>query len=180
MNARHGFGHGLDVYEGCVRVPLIIKDVKQHTGRTENRLLSSVDIPRLILAGLSQQLLAKHGEKFPYEPGNHSVLTENFKSRAMDFFHPVWGVRFQRSRTALYEWPFKFIFSSDGHHELYNLDIDPGEQRNLAASDLERTAQMVERVETWREHAVRYPKVPPSAPDVTEEEKQTLEALGYL
>ena len=91
------------------------------------------------------------------------MLTENFKSRAMDLFHPVWGVRFQRSRTALYEWPFKFIFSSDGHHELYNLDIDPGEQRNLAASDLERTAQMVERVETWREHAVRYPKVPPSA-----------------
>lgn len=174
------FGHGLDVYEGCARIPLIIKNVRQYTGRVVNTVISSVDIPRLLLKNLDRQLLAKHGEKFPYEPGNHPVLTENFTSRAMDLFHPVWGFRFQRSRTALYEWPFKFILSSDGNHELYNLDVDPYELRNLAASELQRTEKMMERIKIWRDQALRYPKVPPAARDLTEEEKQTLEALGYL
>ena len=46
--------------------------------------------------------------------------------------HPQFDPRpWDRSLRAYYDEPYKLIHASDGRHELYNLEEDPGELRNL-------------------------------------------------
>ncbi|MDX1389930.1 MAG: sulfatase, partial [Acidobacteriota bacterium] len=73
----------------------------------------------------------------------------------------------------------KYIHSSDGHHELYDLAADPREARNLIdkrpdlATALAR--ELVRRLEAGP-GALPVEPLPP----LTEEEIRRLKALGYL
>ena len=77
-------------------------------------------------------------ERFPYRPGNHPLMAENEFTRAKDLVGRPWSWRFQRVRTAFYEGPFKLLRSSDGRHELYELERDPHESADLAGTDRQR------------------------------------------
>lgn len=172
--------HGKDVYEEAVWVPLIVKAPGQSAGRIIDGLTTSVDIPRLILSELSPNLISTYKDVFSHEPHNHTILTENYYTRSKDLFNEAWGHRFDRIRTAVYEWPYKLIRSSDGDHELYNLAKNAEESANLHEQERETAtllAQKLEQFEASRERAVpRTLEMPP----LTEEERRELKALGYL
>jgi arylsulfatase A-like enzyme len=123
--------HSKDVYEEALRAPLLIRAPGQTQGEIVDTPVSSVDLPRLILAHLPPAIAAEYEDDFPYVPGSHPVLAENRYTRLRDLRHPVWGARFRRVRTVLYDPPWKYIRSSDGNHELYHLELDPHESRNL-------------------------------------------------
>jgi hypothetical protein len=62
-----------------------------------------------------------------------------------------------------------------GSHELYDLDDDPGEQHDRAASAPAEMSRMTEELSRWRERAAPPPASTGSDPDFLEK----LRALGY-
>jgi arylsulfatase A-like enzyme len=177
----HGLvGHSKDVYEPTAHVPLAIHVPGQRRARAVVPPVSLVDLAGLILSeALGPRAMAGYAEFMRGNSAQFPVLCENHFSRRWDVFDERWGHRFRRERTAIYEWPWKYIASSDGAHELYQLDTDPAEQDNRIARDAAVAARLQERVEAA---VVSFPSSTAPAPvqELTEEEKKEMDALGYL
>ncbi len=58
------------------------------------------------------------------------LLGENYFARVKDLRRP-YGHRFRRVRQAVYQGQWKYIHSTDGNSELYDLESDPREFTNL-------------------------------------------------
>lgn len=73
---------------------------------------------------------------------------------------------------------WKFIVNDDGEErELYFLPDDPGELRNLAASESDRVAAMAAILETW---TATVEAVASEEAELTEEDVEALRSLGYV
>lgn len=115
--------HAKDVYQGATHVPLIVKAPRQTEGRVDDEWISLVHIPELVLAHTrdcdSAALFARQRD---------AVVSELFGPRPRQK-EGIW--RFRRVRRAVMHENFKYVDSSDGEIELYDLGADPGEQSNL-------------------------------------------------
>jgi arylsulfatase A-like enzyme len=175
----HLVEHSKDVYQGALWVPLIIKEPGQHEGRRDDTLISSSDIPHLVFAALSEETASKYASEFPNAPGNHPVIAENYYTRSRDLFNPIWGKRFDRIRTAVYEWPYKYIQSSDGRSELYHLGYDERETANLIDKDRERALRMRVVLEEYMNSRPTFEKKI-DQPPMSADEIRKLKSLGYM
>jgi arylsulfatase A-like enzyme len=168
--------HSKDVYQEVLAVPLLVRAPGQSQGRVVATLASSVDVPRLILEHFETPDAWR--ELFPLALGNHPVLAEIYYARPKDLWNPVWGPRFDRIRTALFDWPLKLIDSSDGRHELFDLSRDPREATNLLATQPAEAQRL--RAELARFRASRPHAPSPEAEPAIEPEIEELRALGYV
>jgi arylsulfatase A-like enzyme len=78
------------------------------------------------------------------------------------------------------EWPWKYVhdFTRD-RGELYRLDADPGEQRDLAPAEPGRAARMQAGLLDWMEGTpLRWTNV--ETVPLSNQETERLRALGYL
>lgn len=177
----HLVEHSKDVYEAALRVPLLVKLPGQREGRVDETPISSVDLPRLVLEALPVEAARARLERFPYQPGNHPLLAENEFTRAKDLVGRPWSWRFDRIRTAFYEGPFKLLRSSDGRHELYELERDPHESSDLAGQDKARLARLLASLERFEGSRARYRHAgPPALAEPDAQERELLRSLGYL
>ena len=172
--------HSKDVYQEVLWVPLVIKAPRQRQGRVESRHGSHVDLPRLVLAHLPRSQAEAYFPRFPLAAGAHPVLGENYYARARDRYRQPWSGRFERVRTALYDWPFKLIASSDGRHELYDLQRDPRESRDLRAERGELGASLLRALAAFQASRGRYEGRQGAAEDLDPEQLEELRALGYI
>lgn len=179
LGEHHLVEHSKDVYEEVLWVPLIIKYPGQRAGEVRDTLVSSTDIPRLVLSQFPPDLAERYAALFPDAPGNHEVLSENYYTRTKDLFHRKWGHRFDRVRTVLYAWPYKYIRSSDGLHELFNLADDPGESKNLLRVQAGIAKALAQRLEQFQSSRQRS-QGGADLPILTEEERNRLKSLGYI
>jgi arylsulfatase A-like enzyme len=171
----HLIAHSKDVYEEVMWIPLIVKEPAQRTGRVHDELVSLVHLPRMILSHTRDI----DPTPFPYNWPADSMLGENYYTRLKDLLRP-WGERFHRVRQVLYRGDLKFILSSDGKNELYDLAADPDEQVNLVASRPEKAAELaVELQRLLARGQVAEPSATQQRP-LTEEERRRMKALGYL
>jgi arylsulfatase A-like enzyme len=171
--------HGYGLYEPLIRVPLIVKRASQQIGEVINDAISSTDVPNMILSQLPKEKASPYLEKFPDKPGNHPVISENYYTHPLFWGWKKWAERFDRERFAIIEWPYKYIHSSDGSHELYDLEKDPREIHNLfeqKSAIAERLASELERFRSERPHIDR-PLEQILTP--TDEEIENLKELGY-
>ena len=171
--------HSKDVYQEVIWVPLIIKEPRQRVGRRDDKVISSSDLPYLIWSEFPEETAQKYRAEFPNAPGNHPVIVENYYSRAKDLFNPVWGKRFDRIRTALYDWPYKYIHSSDGKSELYHLDYDDREAVNLIDKDPDRAQRMLTVLREYVDSRPTFEEFI-EQPPMSEEELKKLKSLGYV
>ncbi|HEY5659000.1 MAG TPA: sulfatase [Myxococcota bacterium] len=171
--------HSKDVYRQALAVPLIVKRPGQNRGEIVDTPASLVDVPRMILAGISEELLERHGERFPYELGNHPLIAENYFSRPKDVLHPVYGSRFRRVRTALIDDGYKLIHSSDGRHELYWLADDPDEASDASATQPDRLRQMLGALEQLQAES-RWVHSGDGLLPLKPEQIEALRRLGYV
>jgi arylsulfatase A-like enzyme len=125
-------------YEPSIRVPLIIRGPGIASGMTANALASNVDIaPTILQLTGATALRAEDGRSLvpvlqdPLHGEVHQeVLLESGKN---DVGVPVYhGIRTAR---------FKYVVYEDGDRELFDLQADPDEVRNLAG---QRTMEPVE------------------------------------
>ena len=79
---------------------------------------------------------------------------------------------------------WKLILGSDGKKELYNLGVDPVEEKNLAVSEPKRLADLEAEIGHWREGLVHYDpslRTEEDTPKVDSDMmKEQLKMLGYL
>jgi len=171
-----GFGehrivsHGIDVYEPEVWIPLIVKGPGQTLPERVQQLVGTSDVPSLILEHLPSRMATKYSGAFPNAPGNHPIVCENY--------WPPKG-RSDRVRAAVYEWPYKFIHSSDGEHELYQLANDPAELRNLINKHPGRARSLAVLLNDYRKQRGVFSNFVEPPPPSQDQLKQ-LRALGYL
>jgi arylsulfatase A-like enzyme len=161
-------------------VPLLIKMPGHSSGQVLDVVVSSVDIPGLILDAVSPALAAQHQETFPYRIGKHPVLAECYYGDSEDIYNVPWASRFMQVQTAVWEWPWKLIASSTGKHKLFHLERDPGEKDDLSSVEESRVLEMLERLETWKKTLTRHVPDLLQNQELSEEERQALENLGYL
>jgi arylsulfatase A-like enzyme len=200
FTADHGecFDHGLYfehsdcLYDGAVRVPLIVRESRpgragqRMPGQVENRALAAT---LLALAGLPAR---------PEIPGA-SLLVARAANAAAFFEHPVYDEGSIQNRTrrqqqvryvagqptrpvrdALDErgvrtGRWKYLRLAHGE-ELYDVRADPGETRDQAAAEGAVRDHLRAATEAW---ARAQPRETPPAP-LNDELRETLRSLGYL
>ncbi len=90
--------------------------------------------------------------------------------------------RFLRRLRSIESDGYKLIWSSDGLHELYHLDADPAETRNLIDLEPERAAHLQAQLDRWLAGIETYRPHPYEGPgiELPTEMQQQLRRLGYL
>jgi len=161
--------HAKDVYQGAAHVPLIVKAPGQTEARVDDGWISLVHIPEIVLAhtrGCGIDTL--NGRQ------RETVLTELFGPRPRQ---KLGAWRFKRVRRALMQGDFKFVQSSDGNDELYNLLADPGELQNLLAERSELAGKLSELLELHYGDI----QVPEELNliEMSDEDLETMRAMGY-
>jgi len=168
--------HAVSAYQDQLHVPLLIRFPDGlHRGNVSD-IVNTVSIMPTILAATGTQLPDKlDGENLATEnPGFlNPVVGESFPNP--NFL----GKRFARTERAIYNSPYKFISSTNGKHELYNLETDPYESRNLYQENYAVAQQMEQSLEQWLQTKLNElaeidnQELSPSA-------RKRLKALGYI
>lgn len=153
--------HVMNVYDPVARVPLVLrypralpvgKAIRRPT-QTHDIFPTVLDIlgvkDRSILDELQGVSILNHVRGKDYrtwalaEHDRPLQCFERYRSR-----NPEAELRWaDRAQKAYYKGRYKYIWSSDGLDELYNLSTDPGERRNLAARDPKRVRRMMKELE---------------------------------
>lgn len=167
--------HSKDVYEEALRVPLIVQEPGQRAGKVETERISLCAVPQLVLAALPPGLRRRLAPRFP--PADRPVLAEIRYANERDLVGQPWGDRFRRVRRVLYEGDYKYIASSDGQNELYDLRSDPREARNLVAEMPDAARRMDQRLLALVDTLVRAAEQGAAA--ASADLRARLEELGY-
>jgi hypothetical protein len=86
----------------------------------------------------------------------------------------------RRHYRAYQEGPLKFIWSSDGRHELFDRGSDPQELVDLSSKQPDAAAQLAKQLDGYVGGLTPVLSAPSARPTVSEEHRKRLEALGYL
>jgi len=169
--------HSKDVYQEALWIPLVVKRAGQRDGRRDATPVSLAHVPALLADALGPAARDALTRAFPRAPGS-APLAENHYARTKTLLHPVWGERFRRVRRVAWDWPWKYVHSSDGRHELYHLERDPAESHNHIDAEPAVAARLARRLAEARERAE--PGAGEPAPTLTSEERRSLRELGYV
>jgi arylsulfatase A-like enzyme len=171
--------HGHDVYHPLLWVPLIVKTPDQAKSLRVETVISSSDIPYLIFSQFPGKMKRSFMKEFPNAPGNHPAIAENY------YAHPrliAWDrslKNFNRIRTVLFDWPYKYIRSSDDDHELYNIAHDRRETGNLLMIKPELATKFDDQLTDFLNSRPHFDEIIPYE-QFTEKELKQLKALGYI
>lgn len=184
----HGMmGHKYCLYDTLVHVPLIVHYPKGTTtpGRVAHQV-QTLDLLPTILAMLGDtssetyrrlqghDLLSSARHGFTIAEQAHPDLTSAYKR-----FPGVDVSRFERALKMIRTDRYKYIWASDGAHELYDLQADWDERRNIVAEQPGIAEDLDQRLSEWRNSFEAAAPAEP-APEFEEEVKARLRALGYL
>ncbi len=167
--------HGHALYDELIRVPLIIKypaDMKK-VG-----VISDGVSTRGIMPTLLSYL------QLPIPPtADYGTLGGKRKDLVAESYRDIYyvqryGKRFDRDQKAIYDGKYKFIWSSDGKSELYNIQEDPQENVNLCGRlpDVEKKLQS--KLEPLVAESNQLNSL--STPQLDSELRRRLQALGYI
>jgi len=190
LGERGDMGHGILLYESVLKIPLIMRYPPIFPqGLRVSQPVSLIDILPTIedILGLPRSPLSDAVSLVP--DGELAARPERVLAEYFPLEEHVWktmGRRFKcdyhiagRPGASLRRGPLKYIWSSTGERELYNLETDPTEEKNLA-KELPRVAQELDQeLHAWRadlkpEHssAEGYEMDPAT--------KEALKSLGYV
>jgi arylsulfatase A-like enzyme len=180
-------GHGWTLYDEVVHVPLIFRLPGEDPAGVEvDTLAEHIDVAPTILAGLGLELPREFqgrslwpvltGESPPEEPRLSFSHTRRFTIKGS-----VRNARFKLIRTD--DQPRDPTARPDPPvYELYDVVADPGESRNLYAERPKVARLLSDTLQRWLEsngtafdEGARPPRV-----ELSDEEKRSLEALGYV
>jgi arylsulfatase A-like enzyme len=173
---RHMLDHGIALYHDEVNVPLVVKYPGQNAGRTVDDLVSQIDIAPTILeaAGIPRpNAFAGQSLTRPIDSERY-LYSEAFPPDAPD----NQAERFQRTESAIYHHQQKFIESTKGDRELYDLEADPEERHNLYlyAGGLQQASPLKAVLDEW---TARQPKIHSRLGSTPQSVREQLRSLGY-
>lgn len=130
------FLKGITPYEGVYRVPLVISGpgIKE-PGRSCGACASLVDLaPTITEIAFGQAMAGVHGNSLlPLLTGDQVVDRDGQKRHWNEGFAEFHGQRYAYTQRIVWYDRYKYIFNGFDDDELYDLEADPQERRNLAA-----------------------------------------------
>jgi arylsulfatase A-like enzyme len=166
--------HGVSVYEDQVGVPLLIKYPGRRTGNVVVEPAGSIDILPTTLAAV--------GAEVPGDlPGRDLAGSATRRDPVVAEHYPFDALvrareGFRDTERAIYDGDRKLI-RRDGGLELYDLEADPEELRNLSAERADDAGRLAGRLSAWTDSTVA------GGGDTAELDasvSEQLEALGYV
>lgn len=165
-------GHGLSVYDDEVHVPLIVKFPHSTAKEVIADPVSLIDLMPTILdvlgygipKGIQGHSLLAHAP--------HDVVSESF-------LHPFvskWNPKYIQAEQAIVSGSMKFIASSSGKKELYDLSRDPDELHDLLPAA--PVPVLETKLAEFMQAAVRAGRF--QSPQVGSKTLENLKSLGYL
>ncbi len=170
-----GTGHRrhVSVYQELLHVPLIIRlPGRKGAGTVIDTPVSLIDIYPTVLDLI--------GEPIPEEITGMSLkpLIEGKKIPARTLYSETKNKRGEAR--AIIEYPWKYIYNfTKNKKELYNLEKDPGEKRNLKMQMKERVDEMHKRLIDWVDETKPIWPVGEPAP-LSPRDIKKLKEMGYL
>lgn len=170
-----GFWHGVTLYDEQVRVPLFVKLPRgERAGTVVRHWVQSID--------LMPTLLSRFGLEVPEGVQGGSIFAGTDRVYAEES-HEGNVLESVRERRGTDEW--KILTANQGNPrglqpvEVYRVDFDPREQRELSESERDTTRELMETlVEEGRR--AREGRVEGQAVDLTGEAAARLQAIGYM
>jgi arylsulfatase A-like enzyme len=182
----HGIlDHFFSVHQTLASVPLVVRHPRIPAGVVEGPV-GTVDIAPTILEAAGLDTAGLSGISLCADTDGRSCLVTEFLDPPLerfDRFHHFDPVRFRRDLRAVRKGDHKYIWSSDGRDELYDLGKDPRETMNLVDTEPGLLASLGKLHDDWLlETSAELAPVPAAASDfeVEEDVAQTLRTLGYL
>jgi arylsulfatase A-like enzyme len=191
LGDHHMFDHQASLHEAVLRVPLLIYHPRLVApGRRSDpamnfdvfsSLLALTEIPAPTGVSISSRNLFA-----PIDPSEtrgrlaEETTAEGTGVQAMKRLHPGWNAApWIRTQRALYSGRYKWVESSPGEPEMYDLRADPGELRNLAALRAIDASAMRDALAAAEEKLVGA-CAEHDAGAVSAEDTELLKALGYV
>jgi len=183
--------HSRVLYEDLLHVPFILRlPAARHGGTVQKDVIAQpTDIlpTALSVAGLAVPRDAEGRDLTRWiDPPSTPGAPPGVKAPGLAFAevdHNVdwpkrWGARFDRDLTSARTPRWKYIRSSSGAEELFDLDADPGELSDLARRDPATTTTMRALVEAWRRTLAGPSGSRPT--EIDEGLRENLRSLGYI
>jgi arylsulfatase A-like enzyme len=185
--------HQLSLYEPLIQIPLIVKVPDRITGLSAiQEPIQSIDIfPTLM------DLIGYHGEIDRFfmqgvslvgrESSPHQFTVSEYeppRERIMRFLekNPEGNtiLKYDRALRSIRIDSLKYIWSSDGNSELYNLALDPGESMDIGGELSEVANSMEDRLNDWSDSFEHAEISEREEGALDHETRQRLRALGYI
>ena len=176
--------HQYCVYETLTSVPLLVRyPARFEAGMRSEALVQSVDLlptlAELVAVQDDPGLGRVQGQSLLSAMPRDFAVTEylapqlhSFRREGVEF-----DTRFSRQLRAIRTEQYKYIWSSDGADELYDLQVDPGERRNLIEVERETAVSLANQLQQWVEqHTI----AAEAETRLDEAVISRLEALGYI
>lgn len=189
LGEHHLLDHQFSVYEPLMRVPLVVHYPPRFPPGRETRPVMNVDLyPTLLeLAGVAPPVESKavsllSPRRSRRRMGEYPAVMRGalaaVRERYPDFDPRPWD----RTLRAYYDEPYKFVQASDGRHELYDLDDDPGELRNLIREQPQVAQRLAADLQAYLGSLQKFAPTRPKEPSgpIDPEYLERLRLLGYL
>lgn len=173
---RNLFNHSVSVYQDQIYIPLIIKYPDMQERRLIDEPVSVVDLMPTILDVLKYEIPEGiQGKSLLAQNSGESreIIGESFPSGHLLTTHP----RFNRIERAVFSWPYKFISSTAGKRELFELMKDPNEKKNLYDANDNISMQLEAELNQWLKDNKEESG---SAVKLDKDARERLKALGYI
>jgi arylsulfatase A-like enzyme len=168
FNEHKLWGHRQPMYEGIIKVPLLVKfPYSLKTGR-EKKLFALSDLFSLILETCNLHLPESFSK--PNAQRDTSFVVSELYAHGKIGDHRV-----------IYDGRYKLMKYSKGKPiELYDLEKDPKERVNLAKELPKITEELLNKLTEWEQNHKPLYQEPQNKPVISEEIKNDMRALGYV
>lgn len=193
LGEHHLMGHELSVYEGLLRVPLILYHPEHFAGGERvSEPVQTLDLFPTILnmSHIDRDAVPNHLLGRNLQPDE--VRTEPRPFTIAEYLGPnlrrlrrvctnVDITPFDRQLRALrmHDTQYKLIWSSTGRYELYDLAQDPGETKNLADIEPGRVQKLHRQLDAWLA-TLDATELNPLEPEMEQTIIERLRDLGYF
>ena len=168
--------HGTAVYEGGIRIPILVKYPRgERAGEVVKSRVSIVDVFATVFDALKLPCPDVTGE--PLGRATHPILAEEgAKGSNVNRY----GKRFDRDLLAIFDGDLKYIRSTGGRPELYDLAADPGETKDLSGERPDVAARLDREISAWLEKTPLFDGSKEANKTISPDMRRKLESLGYL
>jgi arylsulfatase A-like enzyme len=189
LGEHHMLDHQYTNYQPALRVPLVVHYPPRVAAGRERRPVMNFDLfPTVLeltgvppppgLVSRARSLLDPQADRvrFAEEPSFSTVGIDAVLAEHPDFDPSPW----QRRLRSLIDGTTKFIWGSDGRHQLFDLAADPGETRNQVEALPDKAREMEQAIGAYHDSLALCESSAPAATPVSPEERRRLESLGYV
>lgn len=144
----HGYdAHNFGAFEEAYNVPLIISGPGVAAGVDTDALVSLTEVgPTLLEMAGAGPIDVPDSRSFAPVLADPAGQAANYNRSYAEFF----GTRFWTTQRILWQGPWKLVFNGFDYDELYNLDDDPHELRNLGQDPQHEELRKELMAEIWR------------------------------